>query len=537
MSRPLVVITTCVTLVVLFLLGQSDAILQGESLQLLTADDQMRIARVLDLVQGRNGWFDNDLHWSNTPFGTSLHWTRPLDALVILLAAPFALFVAWNEAVRIGGFVSSPVLYAALLGTAWWATRRLANTKIASFAVTLLGTTLAITWLVDGSKARFLLVFAASWGGGLLTASLLEHGPSNIAVLEYDRLSRPHLILGFAAMMGAIVIVVIDRSARTRQRPLDIRQRCLTLVGAVLVAIVVLGISRLDLIDLVRAPYSTIPDDIRNDWLEQLEEFRSVVQLPIFAIVAYTAIPVVALVIAARHVIMERSTAKHPNTWTIMTLWHIAASAVGFVNVRSLIYAEVTGAIIVALAVGSWLDGRQATQTKPLVEPLAHVLAALGSYVLAGAISVVTPAAKESSQEGCDSWPVVNELAQRSVTREPLTGRPTGVLTQLDLGGIASSRSRGRCRRHGSPPECRGYSSRSLDLSIDRRRRATRIGSTRNSLHRRVRGLRRRVHDSHAREQFVHGPDLGPFTNLVDGDSHRRFGHTTLRSDNRMMPW
>ncbi|MFM1752892.1 MAG: hypothetical protein RL119_1854, partial [Actinomycetota bacterium] len=52
--------------------------------ELVDTDGYMRYARILDLVQRRNGWFDGWIHWSNSPFGHSMHWTRPLDALILL---------------------------------------------------------------------------------------------------------------------------------------------------------------------------------------------------------------------------------------------------------------------------------------------------------------------------------------------------------------------------------------------------------------------------------------------------------------------
>lgn len=82
--------------------------------ELQDTDGYMRVSRVIDLVTGENGWFDGSVHWSNTPFGHSMHWTRPLDALLVALAAPLAPFSGWHDAVYWAGLASGPLLHLAL---------------------------------------------------------------------------------------------------------------------------------------------------------------------------------------------------------------------------------------------------------------------------------------------------------------------------------------------------------------------------------------------------------------------------------------
>lgn len=88
---------------------------------LIDTDGYMRYARVVDLVTGRNGWFDGTVHWSNSPYGHSMHWTRPLDALLVVLGAPVAVFRGWVDGIYWAGLVSGPLLHLALAAVVVWA--------------------------------------------------------------------------------------------------------------------------------------------------------------------------------------------------------------------------------------------------------------------------------------------------------------------------------------------------------------------------------------------------------------------------------
>ncbi|MFM8482923.1 MAG: hypothetical protein ACKOBT_06210, partial [Actinomycetota bacterium] len=102
--------------------------------ELIDTDGYMRYARIMDLLEGRNGWFDGWIHWSNSPFGHSMHWTRPLDALVIGLAAPMAPFIGWAEAVYWAGIASGPLILLALVGVVVWVARPFMSAQAAALA-------------------------------------------------------------------------------------------------------------------------------------------------------------------------------------------------------------------------------------------------------------------------------------------------------------------------------------------------------------------------------------------------------------------
>ncbi len=81
------------------------------SFTLLDPDDFMRLARVERLWQtGR--WYESVYPHTNAPYGEELHWTRPLDVLILGLAWPVSLVADQRTAVLVGGTIVGPLLAA-----------------------------------------------------------------------------------------------------------------------------------------------------------------------------------------------------------------------------------------------------------------------------------------------------------------------------------------------------------------------------------------------------------------------------------------
>lgn len=87
-------------------------------------DSWLRMQRVLDLWQGA-GWFEERTFRLNAPAGLSVHWTRPLDILILLPAQALsgALGLAQRDAVLLAGAWICPVLHACCAGAAVFAAR------------------------------------------------------------------------------------------------------------------------------------------------------------------------------------------------------------------------------------------------------------------------------------------------------------------------------------------------------------------------------------------------------------------------------
>lgn len=280
--------------------------------ELVDTDGYMRFARILDLVEGRNGWFDGSVHWSNSPFGHSMHWTRPLDAIIVALAAPIAPFIGWRDATYWAGLLSGPLLHVALVVVVVWVARRAMTPPAAAlagclaglqpiivgytvigrldhhllvtvFAVSALGAslrclqwtsrpaalagclcglclwvstegllpigvsaaTLGGWWVLRGGHLDVLRAWVLALVATTAGALVIEHGPADVASVEYDRVSLVHLVAATAVGTGISALVVVVRRFPNCQRRATARLGCLAVATLLPMLLVVAAFPKL----------------------------------------------------------------------------------------------------------------------------------------------------------------------------------------------------------------------------------------------------------------------------------------------------
>jgi hypothetical protein len=89
---------------------------------LIGPDSYMHMLRVSELAQGWQ-WFDNTIARANAPYGDVLHWTRPFDLLILLLALPAGLALEAEQALYLAGMIVSPLMQLATALLLIWALR------------------------------------------------------------------------------------------------------------------------------------------------------------------------------------------------------------------------------------------------------------------------------------------------------------------------------------------------------------------------------------------------------------------------------
>jgi len=171
----LVFLTAWALTQVAFAVVQSPAVLAGAQLD---SDGYFRLMRVAVLLDG-GGWYDGSIPNSNWPFGQDLHWTRPLDALIVLLALPWALAVSMDTALVISGALVSPLLHAVLcLAGVWVITPLVAGPVRFLAAAALLAQPGVMAYATAGRADHHVLV---------LLLSVLAMGTWIRALLRPDR--------------------------------------------------------------------------------------------------------------------------------------------------------------------------------------------------------------------------------------------------------------------------------------------------------------------------------------------------------------
>lgn len=96
--------------------------------ELIDTDTYMRLVRVEQLVE-TGDWYDSTIYRNNYPYGDTLHWTRPLDVLLIAGSAPLIPWLGLKEALLKFGIVFSPIIGIFSLLALIWATKPVMHRK------------------------------------------------------------------------------------------------------------------------------------------------------------------------------------------------------------------------------------------------------------------------------------------------------------------------------------------------------------------------------------------------------------------------
>ena len=160
-------------------------------------DAYMRLVRVTELAESGR-WFNAVSLRSNAPYGEALHWTRPLDVLLLAGAAPLIPFLGFRGALHWWGVLLSPVLQLAALAALFWAGRLFFDRRGRIY--------LGVIFLCQPG------VFYAFMAGrpdhhGLLALLFVLSVGFTLRLIRYDLRSRDCLGAGAAAALAVWVSV------------------------------------------------------------------------------------------------------------------------------------------------------------------------------------------------------------------------------------------------------------------------------------------------------------------------------------------
>lgn len=210
---------------------------------LLDTDSYVRLLRVEQLWQG-GGWYDNMIYRLGAPEGMPLHWTRPLDLMIM---APAALAVAFGapeaSALWWSALWICPLLHALSCLAAVWAARAVWPRDAAWAAgIILLAQPLELSYGALGRADHHVLILLLSVlsAGALLRAAVVA-GRGGMAWLGgfFAGLAYwvgPEALLVFMPLMAGFgLLFVLEETAMARQG----LRAALGFTGAVALALLV----------------------------------------------------------------------------------------------------------------------------------------------------------------------------------------------------------------------------------------------------------------------------------------------------------
>ena len=162
----------CVVHLVSALLGPIN-ILNGE---LLDTDSYTRLNRVL-FVHEQGHWNHSIYPRSNAPFGESIHWTKPLDLLLLAGGKFLALLMPFSTGLHVWGVVISPLLHVvAFLGILYLLRENLDRLGMILLSIVFLIQPILVSYFMIGRPDHHSLLLAVfCW----FLAGIYEWPPRN----------------------------------------------------------------------------------------------------------------------------------------------------------------------------------------------------------------------------------------------------------------------------------------------------------------------------------------------------------------------
>ncbi len=134
-----------------------DTIVAGGGLA--DGDSFLHLIRAERLWQGGN-WYDVTVPDANAPFGTTLHWTRLFDIVLLTLALPMTPLFGFSAALYWAGAAVSPLLHLLLAAAVIWALRPIIGRTAALLAGGLTATQFGVLAFAIAGRADHHMMFA-----------------------------------------------------------------------------------------------------------------------------------------------------------------------------------------------------------------------------------------------------------------------------------------------------------------------------------------------------------------------------------------
>ena len=468
------------------------------TLRLLDVDGYMRAQRVVDLLTGQNSWFDAWVYRANAPFGHALHWTRPVDAILIVLSWPFALFRELQEAVFLGSFVFGLLMIVAIFLAVAWTARALMSSGASylagaatAFQLGLVsynspghpdhhGMILLLAVLLIGHTLRLLQADAKSLAirAGLVAALGLWvatefHLPLSICLLALvvkwiatgDRLETLRFFT-LALTVSLLVAIALERPPATWLVLEAERVSALQVVMAGLLAIAtwLLAKVRADRVlpRLMAAGGSAVGTALilllifPGFFLGPMQAIQPGVDRFLDAYVTEMAptwqsvgeewagmalllgAPVLALIQVIERVSKSRNGPLF-SSWLLTFGWLGASLFLAILSSRFVPFAEVLVGIPLVAAAEQWISR---PRRAPVLRPILIVWSLVGYLVLVVAGSAFGSVGSSSASGSCFFETIEQDLSQALETRQPivLAGVPYGpeLLWRLSVGVIGT---------------------------------------------------------------------------------------------------
>ncbi len=196
---------------------------------LVDGDSYIHMVRISQLYH-TGDWFDSSLVRSNAPLGTSLHWTRLFDVILLILAMPLVPFFGFEKALFDAGAIISPLLHVVSVVALIWATRPVLGRKGAYLGGGLMAAQPSVmsSAIVGYVDHNMLFVLIAIIAFGFLARSLSglgrHHAVAAGFAISFGLWAGVEMVvfLGVCLFLTAIAWLFDDKEGLSRNRQLTL---------------------------------------------------------------------------------------------------------------------------------------------------------------------------------------------------------------------------------------------------------------------------------------------------------------------------
>ena len=387
-------------------------------------DAYMRLMRVHRLMHGAS-WYDGSIPGSNVPFGEDLHWSRPLDVLLIMAAWLVRPFSRVDPVLIAGLFLPTLLLIASAAALAWMVRpllREFDTPLAALFAVgqpaimayglpgradhhhlLLLSALLvsgALARLLLGRRERLAIIGGLSAGFGLwisveaivplalatvvlLVAWLRDapepwqkanarfHGAATAVVLVAVTTERPpskwltpfldRVSILHLGLLTSMLLFWAVAAPRVKNHSRVVRGSVAAVCAIVAAALLASVEPRFFL-----GPFAALDHKLLDVWLPHIGE----IQRETFSsgmVVSRVGAPVAAVLATGIMLLGGRTSGRERGARAAILLPLVAMTALGLAQVRWLLYAEAFAAGLLAVAVSDAASALAASRFQPWV--------------------------------------------------------------------------------------------------------------------------------------------------------------------------
>lgn len=168
-----------ITVIILFIVV-SFIFYQSMDRDFLGTDPFMRMVRIEQFTL-TGDWYDDIIYDSNAPFGERLHWTKPLDLVILFISLPLRLIS--QEPIALAGIIVSPLLGGLTLLSLYISVKPLIKNRGLLLIMTLASFQIYQLFGFGRSDHHSLILLIFSVAIGLIIRMVTEKGKGSALVL------------------------------------------------------------------------------------------------------------------------------------------------------------------------------------------------------------------------------------------------------------------------------------------------------------------------------------------------------------------